>query len=358
MNVTKRIWRELFLLLAAVSSAALAADAPEKKPRCKGGVFSVYLENDLFYRTNRNYTSGVKLAWVSPDLKKFEDAKCMPGWLEAAEKAVRDGFALKFAQQADERNFVATIGQEMYTPGDGTRKDLIRSDRPYAGWLYLGLGYNERRGERTASTGRLDSFEIRLGAVGPASLARESQHLVHDLRSFARFQGWDNQLRNEPGLQAITEHKVKRKIGNTNGADLIGHFGGSLGNVATYLNAGVELRLGADVPEDFGSSPLRPAGNNTSPGAWSAAARHRWHAHFFAALDARVVARDIFLDGNTFVHSHRVHKRPLVTDLAMGVAGFAHGWKFSFARVFRSTEFDGQGSRHSYGSFTVSYAFE
>lgn len=349
----------IFALLAALGAASFAGGAAAAADRvCKGGVFSVYLENDLFHRTDRNYTSGVKLAWVSPDLKKFEDAKCMPGWLEAAEKAVRDGFALKFAEEADKRNFVATIGQEMYTPGDGTRKDLIRSDRPYAGWLYLGLGYNERRGERTASTGRLDSFELKLGMVGPASLARHAQHLLHDLRSFPRFQGWDNQLHNEPGLQAIWEHKLKRKIGNTNRADLIGHVGASVGNVATYLNAGVELRLGADVPEDFGSSPLRPAGNNTSPGAWSAASGKEWHAHFFAALDARVVARDIFLDGNTFVHSHRVHKRPLVADLAMGVAGFAYGWKFSVARVFRSTEFDGQGSRHSYGSFTVSYAFE
>jgi hypothetical protein len=48
----------------------------------------------------------------------------------------------------------------------------------------------------------------------------------------------------------------------------------------------------------------------------------------------------------------------LVADLALGVAGFAGGWKFSYARVFRSQEFEGQGSRHSYGSFTISHAFD
>jgi hypothetical protein len=351
-------WRALCLLLAAVSASVLADDAQGKKTDCAGGVFSFYLENDLFYNTDRNYTSGVKLAWVSPNLDTFEDAKCMPRWLESAEKAVREGFALQFKTPATERNLVATIGQEIYSPGDPARKDVIRSDRPYAGWLYLGLGYNERRGERAARTDSLDSFELRLGAIGPVSLAREAQNLIHDLRGFPRFQGWDNQLRNEPGLQAIWEHKLKGKFGNTNGGDVIGHAGASAGNVATYMNAGVELRLGVDVPQDFGSSPLRPAGNNTSPGAWSAADGKDWRAHFFAALDARAVARDVFLDGNTFVHSHRVHKRPLVADFAMGLAGFAHGWKFSFARVLRSTEFDGQNSRHSYGSFTVSYAFK
>ena len=77
-----------------------------------------------------------------------------------------------------------------------------------------------------------------------------------------------------------------------------------------------------------------------------------------APFDLRAVARDLFLDGNTFVHSHRVDRRPYVADVALGVAGFAYGWKFSYARVLRSREFEGQPSRHSFGSFTLTYAFD
>ena len=39
----------------------------------------------------------------------------------------------------------------------------------------------------------------------------------------------------------------------------------SLGNFATYANAGGELRFGLRLPDDFGTAPLRPAGENTAP---------------------------------------------------------------------------------------------
>lgn len=340
-------------LAALLTHAAGAAQAAA----CPSGVRSFYLENDLFYHTDRNYTSGAKLTWVSPDLRKFTDEKCLPGPLKPIEQNIRELLALDPFPGATARNVVATLGQEIYTPGDRTRRDLIRDDRPYAGWLYLGLAYNKRFPAHGPWSERLDSTELRAGMVGPASLARFSQNLIHDARGFPRFLGWDNQLRNEPGLQVIGERKYKAPLP---AGGLVVHFGGSAGNVATYLNAGLELRFGAGIPNDFGSSPLRPAGNNTAPGVFpnGASRAENLGAHVFAALDLRAVARDIFLDGNTFVHSHSVDKRPLVGDLAVGVAGYAYGWKFSYARVFRSAEFDGQTSRHSYGSFTVSHAFD
>lgn len=361
MNFMLPIRWDLSLLAAsliAVASADAMADAPQDtEPRCTGGVFSFYLENDLFYNTDRNYTSGIKLSWVSPDLKDFTSEKCLPALLKPAEQKIRELLLLDPFTGALSRNVVVSIGQEIYTPGDRTRRDLIRDDRPYAGWLYLGLGYNKRFRAFSPWVERLDSTELRLGMIGPASFARQAQDLVHDVRGFPRFVGWNNQLRNEPGAQLILERKYKARIDS---GDLIAHFGGSAGNVATYLNAGLEVRIGVGIPNDFGSSPARPAGNNTAPGTFPAGARpsDSRGAHLFAALDARAVARDIFLDGNTFVHSHRVDKRPFVGDLALGAAAFAGGWKLSFARVFRSREFEGQTSRQSYGSFTVSRTFD
>ena len=45
--------------------------------------------------------------------------------------------------------------------------------------------------------------------------------------------------------------------------DVIPHFGFS-GNVATYANAGLK-RAGWGLPDDFGTSPIRPAGDNSAP---------------------------------------------------------------------------------------------
>ena len=40
----------------------------------------------------------------------------------------------------------------------------------------------------------------------------------------------------------------------------------------------------------------------------------------FLGYDARLMARNIFLDGNTWKDSHRVDKRPFVHDIALGAA--------------------------------------
>src|SRR3546814_3930883 len=70
----------------------------------------------------------------------------------------------------------------MYTPEDGTRTDLVTDDRPYAGLLYAGVAWNRRLRPTDASYEVLDVRELTLGVIGPWSLARESQDLVHDVR--------------------------------------------------------------------------------------------------------------------------------------------------------------------------------
>jgi len=86
--------------------------------------------------------------------------------------------------------------------------------------------------------------------------------------------------------------------------DAIAHYGASLGNVRTYLNTGLTLRIGSLVPNDFGTSPIRPGGDSNAP--LESNVTHRFSEgglHAFISADARVVARDIFLDGNTFTDS-------------------------------------------------------
>ncbi|MAS41337.1 MAG: hypothetical protein CMK33_06440 [Porticoccaceae bacterium] len=78
--------------------------------------------------------------------------------------------------------------------------------------------------------------------------------------------------------------------------------------------------------------------------------------HAFLAIDTRLVARDIFLDGNTFKDSHSVDSKPLVADAYAGVSFLAGRWKISYAQVFRTREFDGQPHHHEYGSLSLSYS--
>ena len=109
------------------------------------------------------------------------------------------------------------------------------------------------------------------------------------------------------------------------------------------------------IPDDLGTAPLRPAGENTAPVRTTAGGN--WNAHLFVALDARWVLHDITLDGNTFKSSHSVDKRSLVADVGYGVAITQGNWRISIARYHRTREFRGQNEIPVYGTITVGRKF-
>jgi len=355
-------------IAAADASPALQpCDAPQTPTAGRTQLVSVQVENDLFAGTDSQYTNGVKLTWVSPNIESFNDP-LLPAWVRCSTEAVRHVVNFFLPEGATARNMVITLGQAMYTPADRDRTTVDPKDRPYAGWAYLGLGYNVRFDPADGRTPILDSVEIDLGIVGPHSYAKQTQDFVHRLRGFERFAGWSNQLHDEPGLQVVWEHKFRPPSLQWNGwleAQAIPHFGVSVGNIASYLNAGAEIRVGWRLPDDFGTSLIRPGGDNAAPRTTTAVERvYSQHSfHLFAALDSRAVANNIFLDGNTFARSHAVRKRLLVGDLAYG---WAYTWprypilpagKIAYAHYVQSREFEGEEHNHGFGSVTLSVEF-
>jgi len=342
--------RILLLLIILIPCWSWAADKPEDK-----WTFNLYFENDLFTETDQDYTNGIKLAWVSPDLTDYINDPSLPGWLRSINKR------LTFFHPSPgglQRNLVFSIGQTIYTPEDIDATQVVLNDRPYAGWLYTSFAYHVK------NQNQLDSLDVQIGVVGPAALGEEAQDFIHDLRGFDEFKGWDNQIGNELGIAFIYEHKDKiinrtDRFGNF-GYDVITHFGGSLGNVATYLNAGAEIRFGWLIPNDFGTSAVRPGGDNSAPGAnWDPRINNpeSWGMHAFISIDGRLVGHDIFLDGNTIRNSHSVDKKAAVVDFSVGISSVFAGYKISFAQVFRTKEFKGQDNSHSYGSLSISFSY-
>lgn len=328
-------------------------DSPETAD--KTWTVNLYFENDLFSNTDQQYTNGVRASWVSPAVDDFINDPEIPAWVRTANQALTtfDPEPAPFEHNATHR-LILTLGQQMYTPRDRDRTTLDPNDRPYAGWLYLGFGYH------TETRHKQKSFEVDLGVVGPWALAKQAQDFIHDLRGFERFKGWDNQLHNEPGIQMIYERKHRLLFGglfDNVQYDLIGHAGGSLGNVATYLNAGAEYRVGYNLPQDFGTSALRIGGDNSTPSQVDPRLHNEWGVHAFASMDSRWVLHDIFLDGNSFRDSPSVDKKPLVSDFVWGIAATYDRWKLSLAHYYRTEEFKGQGGGHKFGSIALSYSF-
>jgi lipid A 3-O-deacylase len=304
------------------------------------------IDNDLFGKQDQGYSNGVQLTLVSPNLVDYTDDPCLPRlarWMNRHLDALTpEGF--------EQQNMVVTFAQGIFTPTDFTRSDLIVEDRPYAAALLVGLGYNARNGDHLRTT------QLQFGIVGPSALGEQVQNEIHRILGDPRFEGWDNQLRDEPVIRLV--HERMRRFSPENGDwgwDAITHYGGSLGNLATYANAGAEVRFGRHLPDDFGSTPLRPAGENTAP-THSRQVGGPFGIHMFLTFDARWVLRDITLDGNTFRHSHSVDKKALVGEVGYGFALTKGRWKFALARYNRSREFEGQVEAPVFGSFTISRA--
>ena len=110
-----------------------------------------------------------------------------------------------------------SVGQNIYTPENIRETALINTDRPYAGWLYAGFSlFNEKR-PSTLSTkwDSLNTLELDIGIVGPQSYAQDVQKMVHQYINVTRPNGWDHQLKNEPGLVRLYEWKLRTVTGST-----------------------------------------------------------------------------------------------------------------------------------------------
>lgn len=341
----------LFLLCGFTLAAARGADEPIPSDTARlAGTFTFYLENDYFGGTDRHYTNGLKLSWLSSDLGDWRQS----GWRQ------RFAEALPFVNRPDgQKNLGFAFGQNIYTPQDQDAFVPDPTDRPYAGWSYLEFTFLSKT-ERIS-----DTLAIQVGLVGRHSYAQDAQRVVHKWINNSQPNGWDYQLKDELGVNVIYERRWRlygRAFGNALGADLVPHAGFSLGNVQTYANTGASVRLGFNLPSDFGVQLIRPGGAGGNAPLDDNDPRinvnGRWSLFVFASGDGRAVARDIFLDGNTFKDSPSVDKRPFVADLSYGVGINIGNCQLTFTQVFRTREFETQPYKYNeFGSITLSCAF-
>jgi hypothetical protein len=237
-----------------------------------------------------------------------------------------------------------SLGQNIYTPADTKSAALIPGDRPYAGWLYGSMLAQAQ--EKDGSLLRV--VELSLGVVGPSALG------WHDVINVPHAQGWDHQLHNEPALMLSWERRYRLltlRNAHTRWADFIGRGRITLGNVHTHLAVGGMARLGWNLPPDFGTDLIRPAGG----GMANAGPKRHFAAYSYLSAEVRAVGRNIFLDGNTWRASHSVRKRPVVVD---GSAGFVLAWprfQLTYTQDARTKEFSGQQKRDVFGSIAVTF---
>lgn len=339
----------LILLLFLMPPSVFADKLFKSKPYPPKRSFSFYMENDVFAGQDRQYTNGIKLTWSRFGMERYPDSRPYK-WLYPIVNFV--GFG---KTEGSLKAVTFSIGQNIYTPDDIEKKELIKDDRPYAGITYVEIGFHQRSGRH------MDTLEFYGGIVGPDSYAEEVQTAVHNILKSKHPKGWDNQLNDEPVLGLIYEYKKRLVATNLEqgfGHDLILNTGGGIGNAQTYYSMGLLLRVGMHLPDDFGDYPIRPASCfNAVLHEKSTIRDNKFGIHLFAGANANAVIRNIFLDGNTFSSSHSVNKKPLVGRFIGGIAFNYGSFKASLAYVYQSKSFDEQKKSQQFGSINISFLY-
>lgn len=340
------------LLCLAGASGQPFEQTPEQDPRAPSDELhftslGLYWDNDGAYlkpnkNTDENYTNGGKIDFGFQGQLADRWARRLP--------TVR---GIGLGDEAPGQPLTSAVGigltQLMFTPEDLSRRDLIEDDRPYAGYLGFNFFLQRARGNH------FEHFEVDVGLVGPGSFAREIQEMVH-----AAFpdniepRGWNNQLANEPVLNFNYRRRWRLDLlpeDTPVGFQIIPGGGFDVGNMRTSARLDLIGRVGWNLPDDFGPSrllDLRDAtarrGESTELGDWS--------VYLYGRLGGRAVARDIFLDGNTFADSHSVQREVFVGEAQVGLVA---RWRFlevGYAQTWVSREFE-QEDPSGHGAVTV-----
>lgn len=345
-------WARRLGLGSAICAGMLAASQATPAHADDYGRIYAIEENDglLPDKHDRHYTQGAMLAYLSPTLKPDDFATTLFDGISRSTPFFQPGMDVH-------RKFDIVVGQTIFTPTHYHDLPPDPTDRPFAGYLFTG-------GSLLQDTGgvMLENFEVLAGVVGPDSLAKDAQIWFHSAAGFNNRnldKAYDYQLRNEPGF--VITYERKWRIWQTSffgiQAEVIPEAGLTVGNVLTYAAAGATFRVGQNLNVDYGLARIRPALSGTP---WFDASRLTqdlgWY--LFAGVEARAVAHNIFLDGNTIADSRSVHKEVFVGDYNFGGSIFYRDWaKLDVSFTQRSREFTTQHSADHFGNANLSILF-
>jgi len=305
--------------------------------------FNYSMENDANVYTDIGYTHGAKISAL------FYRGNTENSFLN-----------IPFISSKNTNNFISfSYANQMFTPYDLDEIELIADDRPYAGYSYIEIGLHQ-----TTHT-FLDSLTLQTGIVGPASGMEELQSSIHNILNSRDSAGWDNQLKNEFILQLNYMHKWRFEYSKIYGFDsvLVPYLGINLGNASVKASGGALYRIGFNIPKDFGVNSMNEGSFSSLPTNSKVIINESSNWSFFLnmAAGSNIIARDIFLDGNTFEDSHSVNKNNFTAYASLGISTRYKNFSLDYLHNYYTKEYEFRGKHkpyRGYGYFVFTYTFK
>jgi hypothetical protein len=278
-----RLQKTLMTIAMAALPGAAIAQAPSS--------LTLRVDNDAFdfwmlpwNRPDEEYSSGVHITYDGGDA---------PWW---SRHFIRGRTCLNDSTSC--RTQRLEIGQDLYTPARSADSPVAApGSRRNAGWLYLS------QGARALTASRSKEVTVTLGVTGPPSLGELTQKLAHSAApSLNRPADWSGQIAFEPGVIVRYEDRGRAVVSKRSiGVDIVPRWAVNVGNISTAAEVGVQTRVGWRLRHPWlpGESPFTLA--------------------LMAGASGRAIARDIFLDGNTFRADHDVGHKTFVGSGEAGI---------------------------------------
>lgn len=335
-------WMTVVLLLAAgnLPATSLAAAA-----------IRLELSNDVILSSDNQFTNGTSLIVTSEDAHSLEDTKGTPAfgkWLVSW--GIPDKPGLTYRESW-------VFGQNMQTPAEIEKRELITNDVPYGGFLGWGnsfYGFDDKR---------FFGAQWLIGWVGEQALAEQSQKAVHAVLGGNDPAGWDNQLDFEPVLNGYLG--AKRRIYRHPWFDVALAGDLAVGNFFTFVQPGLEFRFG-DRPTGFHIVP-DPIGRGMDYDAKSLAAGGS-HLYASVTLRATYFAWVMAREGNLLVDNEWTDTNSIRMNRTVGQAIIGLHWEgqrfgahlslwLSMETVDDFNLPTSEDPRNSFGSFMAEYRF-
>ena len=301
--------------------------------------FNFYFEDDIYTQTDDGYSAGERLSLLY--------------FIENEDYMLYDALFLDVGNTYS--YFTVSLTNQIFTPTDTQSLKELENDRPYAGWTYLDFTIHK------SSANHLRSLSLKVGIIGPGSGAEEIQNIVHEWIGNNTAKGWDNQLNNELGINLKYAHKwlVASDFQSAFEWSIIPFASAELGNVAINGSGGVNARFGYNIPKDFGVSSIDIGGEPGIPiyDAYQTMKLKNWSFSFNLTASGSAVARDIFLDGNTFSDSHSVEKENFIYYYGFGFTARYKSFVFDFLEVHNSKRFKKETQGHGVGTMVFTWLF-
>jgi lipid A 3-O-deacylase len=177
-------------------------------------------ENDYFTATDDYYTQGIKLESASPAYRYSPIMFLLPGLTNST------------------KQYGLTLVQDCFTPTSISSDSILKGNRPFAGYIYLG----HYKKSANYYKKQMLTAEVDIGAIGACAECEEEQKAIHHLPGNTQPLGWQYQI----GTGAFVNYMLRyeKALYADTAVDVIGLAQLTTGTVYDNLLAGVTLHLG------------------------------------------------------------------------------------------------------------------